>query len=66
MPLRDPSPDAAGWGPLFAKTWVAEQLPELARFAEEVGFHGITLADHLVMPTKRTSRYPYTEDGEIF
>ncbi|MFP8876842.1 MAG: TIGR03619 family F420-dependent LLM class oxidoreductase [Myxococcota bacterium] len=44
----------------------SDQLTEIARFAEEVGFYGISVADHLVMPTKITSPYPYTEDGEIF
>ncbi|MCH2170396.1 TIGR03619 family F420-dependent LLM class oxidoreductase [Myxococcota bacterium] len=44
----------------------SEQLIDIARFAEDVGFHGISVADHLVMPTKIASRYPYTEDGEIF
>jgi len=43
-----------------------EQLPELARCAEECGFHGATYADHLVMPTKISSKYPYTADGEVF
>jgi probable F420-dependent oxidoreductase len=44
----------------------SDQLVDIARFAEQVGFHGISVADHLVMPTKIASRYPYTEDGEIF
>ena len=44
----------------------SDQLVELARFAEQVGFYGISVADHLVMPTQIESRYPYTEDGEIF
>lgn len=43
-----------------------EQLLEIAKFAEEVGFHGITMADHLVMPTHFDSKYPYTEDGKIW
>lgn len=43
-----------------------DQLVEIARFAEEVGFHGITVADHLVMPAKIESKYPYTEDGAVF
>jgi len=43
-----------------------DQLVELARIAEEVGFYGISVADHLVMPTQIASPYPYTEDGEIF
>lgn len=44
----------------------SDQLVEIARLAEQVGFHGISVADHLVMPTRIASRYPYTEDGEIF
>jgi len=43
-----------------------DQMVDIARFAEEVGFGGITAADHLVMPTKITSKYPYTPDGEVF
>ena len=43
-----------------------DQLPEIARFAEEVGFHGVTYADHLVMPAVIKSKYPYTKDGEVF
>ncbi|HLG86813.1 MAG TPA: TIGR03619 family F420-dependent LLM class oxidoreductase [Alphaproteobacteria bacterium] len=43
-----------------------DQLVEIARFAEEVGFHGITMADHLVMPARIESKYPYTEDGAVF
>ena len=43
-----------------------EQYVEIARIAEEAGFDGITAADHLVMPKKIESRYPYTEDGKIF
>ncbi len=27
-----------------------EQLPELARFAEELGFHGLMVGDHLIWP----------------
>ncbi|MBW2385634.1 MAG: TIGR03619 family F420-dependent LLM class oxidoreductase [Deltaproteobacteria bacterium] len=44
----------------------SDQLVDIARFAEQVGFHGISVADHLVMPTQIESRYPYTEEGEIF
>jgi probable F420-dependent oxidoreductase len=43
-----------------------DQLIEIARFAEEVGFGGITAADHLVMPARIDSKYPYTEDGAVF
>ncbi|MAI27843.1 MAG: TIGR03619 family F420-dependent LLM class oxidoreductase [Myxococcota bacterium] len=44
-----------------------DQYVEIAQFAEEVGFHGISVADHLVMPTKiEESRYPYTPDGKMW
>lgn len=43
-----------------------DQIPEIARYAEELGFYGITYADHLVMPSKIDSKYPYTADGEVF
>lgn len=42
------------------------QLPAIARAAEQAGFHGVTFADHLLMPAKIASKYPYTEDGEMF
>jgi probable F420-dependent oxidoreductase len=41
-----------------------DELIELARFAEEVGFSGITLSDHLATPREIATRYPYTEDGK--
>ena len=41
-------------------------MVEIAKYAEELGFGGITAADHLVMPTKIDSKYPYTPDGEVF
>lgn len=40
------------------------ELIELARFAEEVGFAGITISDHLATPRTIRSHYPYTEDGK--
>ena len=44
-----------------------DQFVEIAKFAEEVGFYGITIADHLVMPTQITeSKYPYTPDGKMW
>jgi probable F420-dependent oxidoreductase len=43
-----------------------DQLIPIAKYAEELGFGGITCADHLVMPTKIDSKYPYTPDGEVF
>jgi probable F420-dependent oxidoreductase len=41
-----------------------EQLVDLARQAEEVGFHGILTGDHLVQPRQLGSDYPYTDTGE--
>jgi probable F420-dependent oxidoreductase len=43
-----------------------EQLIEIARFAEEVGFAGLGLAEHLVTPETITSKYPYTPDGKVW
>jgi len=42
------------------------QLPELARFAEELGFHGLMVGDHLIWPAHIETRYPYSADGKIF
>lgn len=41
-----------------------DELIELARIAEEVGFAGITLSDHLATPKTIRTRYPYTPDGK--
>jgi len=43
-----------------------EQLPELALLAEELGFHGLMVGDHLLWPAHITTRYPYSPDGKIF
>ena len=40
-----------------------DHMLEVARIAEEVGFHGVFLSDHLFYPEKIESPYPYTEDG---
>lgn len=39
------------------------QLTALARAAEEAGFHGVALSDHLVHPERIRTPYPYTADG---
>jgi probable F420-dependent oxidoreductase len=41
-----------------------DQLVEIARAAEEAGFHGVLLADHLFFPGNLRSRYPYSADGK--
>ena len=40
-----------------------DQLIELAKIGEEVGFHGVMLSDHLFFPETVTSSYPYSADG---
>lgn len=41
-----------------------DQLVGIARAAEEAGFHGVMLADHLFFPGQLHSKYPYSEDGK--
>ncbi|MCL4685189.1 LLM class F420-dependent oxidoreductase [Myxococcota bacterium] len=41
-----------------------EQLLDIARGAEEAGFHGVLLSDHLFFPGRLESRYPYAPDGK--
>lgn len=40
-----------------------DQLMGIAQAAEEAGFHGLLLADHLFFPGRLESKYPYSEDG---
>lgn len=45
-------------------TWTEpEQLLEVVRHAEEVGFDGVMLGDHGVFPRDVRSPYPYSADG---
>jgi len=41
-----------------------DQLLGIARAAEEAGFEGVLLSDHLFFPGRIESRYPYSEDGK--
>ncbi|BCK52757.1 TIGR03619 family F420-dependent LLM class oxidoreductase [Nocardia wallacei] len=43
-----------------------EQLPELAKTAEECGFAGIALPDSLFFMQNQAAKYPYTPDGSRF
>ncbi len=43
-----------------------DQLVALARAAEELGFYGVTVADHLAMPMHIATPYPYTSDKRPF
>ncbi|HEX8804387.1 MAG TPA: LLM class flavin-dependent oxidoreductase, partial [Acidimicrobiales bacterium] len=41
-----------------ARDWV-----ELTRCAEQVGFHQVSLSDHVFYPSTLSSHYPYSPDG---
>lgn len=43
----------------------ADQLVEIAKFAEATGFHGVVNSEHLFLTKKTDSPYPYTEDGKM-
>jgi probable F420-dependent oxidoreductase len=43
----------------------ADQLIEIARFAEQVGMHGVINSEHLFLTHKTSSDYPYTSDGKM-
>ncbi|HEY3685820.1 MAG TPA: TIGR03619 family F420-dependent LLM class oxidoreductase [Streptosporangiaceae bacterium] len=40
------------------------QFVEIARAADRLGYHAVTLSDHLFYQPRFSSRYPYTADGE--
>ncbi len=47
-----------------ALTWIEpDQLLDVVRHAEDVGFDGVMLSDHGVFPGEVRSRYPYSPDG---
>lgn len=41
-----------------------DQLVPLARACEEAGFHGVFLSDHVFVPGRIESKYPYSPDGK--
>ena len=46
-------------------TWMEpEQILDVARFAEELGFEGVMLGDHGVFPREVETPYPYSADGK--
>ena len=47
-------------GPLATR----QGIETMARRAEELGFAHLSLSDHVVVPRKIDSRYPYSESGE--
>ena len=40
-----------------------DDLLDVARIAEEVGFHGVFLPEHVFVPEKLESKYPYSPNG---
>jgi probable F420-dependent oxidoreductase len=40
-----------------------EHYVELATAAEQAGWYGVTVSDHVFVPEKLASKYPYHEDG---
>jgi len=38
-------------------------LVEVARLAEQLGYHSVFLADHIMLPRHLESKYPYAQDG---
>lgn len=47
----------------FARTPM-EHMPDLVRTAEDIGFTGVTISDHLVRPVEINTPYPYSADGK--
>ncbi|MEH6593553.1 MAG: TIGR03619 family F420-dependent LLM class oxidoreductase [Halioglobus sp.] len=42
------------------------QYVAIAQKAEEMGYQGVTVPDHLVYPVNIETPYPYTEDGKVW
>lgn len=42
-----------------------DQMPELALFCEELGFHGVSYGDHLVTTAEQVDDYEYGDNGNI-
>ena len=53
------------WISLVNSTEV-EQFVDIAKAAEQLGYEGINVPDHLVYPVNISAPYPYTEDGEVW
>jgi probable F420-dependent oxidoreductase len=43
-----------------------DQMVELARFCEDLGFHGVSYGDHLVTTAAQADEYLYQDSGNIF
>ena len=43
----------------------ADQLVDVAKICDEVGFEGVFVSDHLFFPEQMEAKYPYSEDGVL-
>ncbi len=43
-----------------------DQMVELARFCENLGFHGVSYGDHLVTTKEQVDEYLYRDSGNVF
>ena len=50
----------------LVNTTEVDQFIAIAQKAEELGYEGITVPDHLVYPTNIETPYPYTPDGKVW
>ena len=50
----------------LVNTVEVDQFVDIAKYAEELGFEGMTVPDHLIMPTNIETKYPYTQDGKVW
>ena len=51
--------------PTFGPAALEAGVGSRARAAELAGFDSLWVADHIVMPARSESRYPFSDDGEI-
>jgi alkanesulfonate monooxygenase SsuD/methylene tetrahydromethanopterin reductase-like flavin-dependent oxidoreductase (luciferase family) len=40
-------------------------LADVARLTEDLGYHSVFVADHVMVPRKFGSKYPYSRDGSF-
>ena len=53
------------YGIVLPKHINADELIKFAKAAEELGFHSLWAADHVVLQMEETDLYPYTDDGRF-
>lgn len=50
----------------LVNTEEVDQFIPIAQKAEELGYEGVTLPDHLAYPAAVKTPYPYTDDGDVW